>query len=243
MSVVVNTDTESSLPSTRQNSLLSFPESTNTSMTSIWSDVSAPSSRKRSIEYPDASAPSTSPKIRRTTEGPQRAGPPTISRAATFPTIKPQSMYPPLDEESVFRVISEKPATAKSPSPQTSGPAMPYASSSKTSSVTTPPSVISKSLPSTPAVILNPRDSSSDSISCEISKHFNFVNVAQSTFYLIAHDGNIQKLMDDKRLSRGVQFEIARGESQGIWQWRDVTPEKLHLLGGSNAESAWKVPT
>ena len=47
--------------------------------------------------------------------------------------------------------------------------------------------------------------------------------------------------MDIRQLSWGVQFEIARGVSQGIWQWADVTPIKLDHLKGTNAEAASRV--
>ena len=57
----------------------------------------------------------------------------------------------------------------------------------------------------------------------------------------IAHSQRIQRLMDYRRLPWGVQFEIARGISQGLWTWDDVTPEKLDQLKGSSADAAVKV--
>lgn len=57
----------------------------------------------------------------------------------------------------------------------------------------------------------------------------------------IAHNKNIQRLMDHRRISWGVQWAIARGITQGLWGWEDVTPEKLDMLKGSCAEAAMNV--
>jgi hypothetical protein len=47
--------------------------------------------------------------------------------------------------------------------------------------------------------------------------------------------------MDSMRIPWGVQWEIARGVLNGHWKWSEVTPSKLDLLKGSNAEAAPKV--
>jgi RNA-dependent RNA polymerase len=60
-------------------------------------------------------------------------------------------------------------------------------------------------------------------------------------FYIVAHDHDIQELMDAKHIPWGAQWNIARGVSTGQWKWEDVTPSKLDLLRGSNVEAAWKV--
>lgn len=209
---------------------------------SLWSDLSVPStpeSRKRSMDCPDAS--SSSPKIRRTTDDPQRTRPPTlpVSRAATFPTTKSKGMYPSLVEESDSRMIP-----ANSLSPQIGNPSTSFASTSKeTPSHSAPSSFPSIQFPETLDPVVVAQDSSDSSTSSEIAKNFSFIDVKgdDSRYSLIAHDLRTQRLMDAKHISRGAQFEIARGVSQGNWQWTDVTEEKIGLLQGSNADSAWKV--
>jgi hypothetical protein len=208
------------VPSTRQ----LFPQSMNS--TSASSVPVLPRSLERSIDYPDASpsdlSPATPPKIRRTTEGPQR-----ISRAAT---------YPSLDEESGFWVSSGKHTNCAPLQPQASGSSLiPNASKPKTHSIPSTP------LPSPTPYVSPSRAQTQDAlISSEtFDEIFDFPDNLPT--HVIVHDCNIQAIMDAKRLSRGVQFEIARGISQGKWHWPDVTPERLHLLEGSNADSAWKV--
>ncbi|KDQ62864.1 hypothetical protein JAAARDRAFT_53096 [Jaapia argillacea MUCL 33604] len=56
----------------------------------------------------------------------------------------------------------------------------------------------------------------------------------------IAHSLCVQK--DLENLSWGVQWEIARGVTNGLWSFDDVTSEKCKLLVGSNAQAAFKVP-
>lgn len=58
---------------------------------------------------------------------------------------------------------------------------------------------------------------------------------------VIAHNPLVQKLMDETNISWGVQYEIARGVSDGSWKWEDVTPDILRRLQGSNAEAAPQV--
>ncbi|KZT73373.1 hypothetical protein DAEQUDRAFT_721969 [Daedalea quercina L-15889] len=55
---------------------------------------------------------------------------------------------------------------------------------------------------------------------------------------VIAHCREVQRIMDYKRTSWGVQYELARGVCAGRWQWNDVTAEKLELLRGPNKEKA-----
>lgn len=59
--------------------------------------------------------------------------------------------------------------------------------------------------------------------------------------HIIAHDSRVQAEMDLRKNSWGVQYEIARGVSNGHFTWSDVTPEKLDLLKGPTAEAAPKV--
>lgn len=59
--------------------------------------------------------------------------------------------------------------------------------------------------------------------------------------WIIAHSVEVQKQMDARHISWGVQYEIARGVSCGGWKWSDVTPDKLDKLRGTAAEAAPKV--
>lgn len=59
----------------------------------------------------------------------------------------------------------------------------------------------------------------------------------------ISHCHQAQNHIDRQKIAWGVQYEIARGVTRGLWSWEDVTPEKLRALRGSNAEAAPKVPS
>lgn len=70
-----------------------------------------------------------------------------------------------------------------------------------------------------------------------------------SRFEVVAFDDKVQTMMDDKQISWGVQWELARGVSgrdnlgqlQSWWRWSDVTRERLDKLKGRNIDAAWKV--
>jgi hypothetical protein len=57
---------------------------------------------------------------------------------------------------------------------------------------------------------------------------------------IIAHNAGVQKLLDKKQISWGVQFELARGITTGSWDWDEVE-SKINKLTGSNANSAYRV--
>ncbi|KAG5639652.1 hypothetical protein H0H81_008813 [Sphagnurus paluster] len=57
---------------------------------------------------------------------------------------------------------------------------------------------------------------------------------------IIAHDAELQALMDRAELAWGVQYEIARGITRGHWSWEDVKP-KVKLLEGTNQQKAGMV--
>lgn len=57
---------------------------------------------------------------------------------------------------------------------------------------------------------------------------------------VIAHSTEAQRVMDSCRLSWGVQYELARGVTNGLWSWQDVI-EKASTFVGSNADNAYKV--
>lgn len=58
---------------------------------------------------------------------------------------------------------------------------------------------------------------------------------------VIAHNPEVQRLMDEHRLEWGVQWELARGVSTKLWSWSDIK-DKLTQLQGSNSKVAYKVP-
>ncbi|CAA7264868.1 unnamed protein product [Cyclocybe aegerita] len=49
-----------------------------------------------------------------------------------------------------------------------------------------------------------------------------------------------QKLLDEHRIEWGIQYELARGVSNGSWTWDDVRDRILELRG-KNADAAYKV--
>lgn len=56
----------------------------------------------------------------------------------------------------------------------------------------------------------------------------------------IAYCAETQKVMDEKQIAWGVQYELARGVTQNKWDWSTVR-EKLDQLVGNNAQVARKV--
>ncbi|KAF8555107.1 hypothetical protein OG21DRAFT_1411391 [Imleria badia] len=59
--------------------------------------------------------------------------------------------------------------------------------------------------------------------------------------FIIAHDAEVQRLLDELDLAWGTTFEIARGITKGQWTWSAVTREKLEQLRGPNARAAHQV--
>ncbi|KAF9479421.1 hypothetical protein BDN70DRAFT_692461 [Pholiota conissans] len=59
---------------------------------------------------------------------------------------------------------------------------------------------------------------------------------------IIAHCPKTQKLLDEKKVAWGTQFELARGVSAGSWTWSDVQ-SKIDQFTGDNATAASKVPS
>jgi len=57
---------------------------------------------------------------------------------------------------------------------------------------------------------------------------------------IIAHSDDLQKLLDDNQIAWGVQYELARGVSAGLWDW-DKIKDRVHELKGTNREAAFKV--
>ncbi|KAI0327690.1 hypothetical protein GY45DRAFT_1256557 [Cubamyces sp. BRFM 1775] len=77
---------------------------------------------------------------------------------------------------------------------------------------------------------------------CFVGTHETSANVPNGV-YIVAHSREVQRVMDEKQIAWGVQYEIARGVSCGWWTWQDVTPERLEHLRGSNREAVLKIPS
>ena len=56
--------------------------------------------------------------------------------------------------------------------------------------------------------------------------------------YIISHSPRLQRELDRLDIPWGAQYELARGESLGLWSWDDVTSVELRLLAGLNAKAA-----
>ncbi|KAH9043657.1 RNA dependent RNA polymerase-domain-containing protein [Lactarius pseudohatsudake] len=63
----------------------------------------------------------------------------------------------------------------------------------------------------------------------------------RSPLEIICHSQNVQRLMERRRISWGVQYELARGVLAERWKWEDVTDGVLESLQGSNAVAAPRV--
>jgi hypothetical protein len=57
---------------------------------------------------------------------------------------------------------------------------------------------------------------------------------------VIAHNEEAQRILDDNKLAWGVQYELARGVSAGLWEWEAIGA-CVHKLKGMNVEAAYKV--
>lgn len=57
----------------------------------------------------------------------------------------------------------------------------------------------------------------------------------------VCHSENVQRLMERRRISWGVQYELARGILAERWKWEDITDGVLERLEGPNAVAAPKV--
>jgi hypothetical protein len=68
----------------------------------------------------------------------------------------------------------------------------------------------------------------------------HFLSSADLNTTIIAHNSSIQALLDENRISWGVQFELARGVTTGHWTW-DAVEDKIGELTGSNAKAAQRV--
>ena len=58
---------------------------------------------------------------------------------------------------------------------------------------------------------------------------------------IICHSQNVQRLMERRRISWGVQYELARGVLAERWTWENITDRVLDRLQGPNAVAAPKV--
>ena len=298
----MKTDTESFELSTRTNSLL-FSSVSGTSSMSSYVNVSEASgsdiSRKRRIDYTDASATTTPPKARRMSDGPQTpVGPLTPSNPLVRCNISDtcdfaQKIYPNIVEDNVFWISpAEKPSRASisstsdtiprkkvtamdsiflsnRPQPSTSAslPTLNQQAKASLGTCETSPETI----PPPPVVLTSSSDQAHPSASTSIPPlnsqtevqpisggpttstkpppepvvlDLDFLKIVAGgdlPFCIVAHDDEVQNLMDARHICLGAQWDIARGVSNGLWKWSDVTSSKLDLLRGSNVEAAWKV--
>ncbi|KAF7965380.1 hypothetical protein HWV62_44091 [Athelia sp. TMB] len=274
-----DTESSVSLPTdTRQNSYNSIftAGSAVTSMTTLASGGSFSSDahdltggRKRSfVESAGSTANLSPPKVRRTLDNPST---PTsnrnttrpsgsIARSATLPMATPQRIYPDLlDEESPFR-IRASPSTSFAQFKGTSE--LPAHTPAPVSSVLHP--AIPSRLPPPASASVNTditaqqgkKLSVSGPVSPDINLQFldEIEGIAETSALpspnIISSDPKAQRVMDHKKISWGVQWEIARGvasrgasgQAKPLWTWADITPQKLDKLRGLNAAAAWKVP-
>ena len=56
-------------------------------------------------------------------------------------------------------------------------------------------------------------------------------------FFLIAHDQILQEVMDNYRLPWGVQYELARGVTKGLWTWEAVDSKIRQLKASVNKDA------
>ncbi|VDC06703.1 unnamed protein product [Peniophora sp. CBMAI 1063] len=57
----------------------------------------------------------------------------------------------------------------------------------------------------------------------------------------MAHDRSLQRWLDKALIPFGVQWEIYRGITMGLWDADDVSPSRINLLRGSNTEKGPQV--
>ncbi|THH11616.1 hypothetical protein EW145_g546 [Phellinidium pouzarii] len=102
------------------------------------------------------------------------------------------------------------------------------------------PAVTGTSVVTTTGILHSTATTNSASVSTSPTRT-NTLNESQLAPFIIAHDKQVQALFDKYVISKGVQFEIARGVTQHWWTWSDITEDKIRQLTGSNAEKAGKV--
>ncbi len=82
-------------------------------------------------------------------------------------------------------------------------------------------------------------DDESETELAKLTENVNTINLNKSLDpFIIAHDRDAVIRMNTWDIAWGVQYEIARGVSQKMWTWEDVTDARLELLQGSNLEKA-----
>ena len=67
------------------------------------------------------------------------------------------------------------------------------------------------------------------------------VSMPSDDLYIISHSSQVQVELDRLGIPWGAQYELARGESRGLWAWEDVKEVELKLLVGLNTEAAPRV--
>jgi hypothetical protein len=67
---------------------------------------------------------------------------------------------------------------------------------------------------------------------------FNQQDSPEPGVVIIAHNTRVQQLFDDLRVPWGVQYEIARGVSEGRWEWNMISRDMLRCLKPRDPEWA-----
>ena len=263
---MVDTDS-STVPSTRQNSFISLPSRT-TSFSSFSSKESGPDSSVRENDFQSPSISSTQrvyprlpydspvdePSVFRDSPSTDGTSKTRTRREAISLSPSPRPSFAPTQYNDEPRTSTRQPPT---PPALNSGPSRPTLLVPKISPTITPrgPPQKAASLPTisnndirAPVKLLSiPAALGSEEEKRVLNPAFpadlDFLKKMElsDAHHIIAHDKRVQGEMDLRRNSWGVQYEIARGVSKGDFTWSDVTPEKLDLLTGSNAEAAPKV--
>ncbi|KAL6307807.1 RNA dependent RNA polymerase-domain-containing protein [Sparassis latifolia] len=239
---MVETDTEASLFSDTSFKFSQF-DSRTTSMTSVLSTPSSStrSPRKRTLEYMDTfgrpSPPGTpSPKARKMTV--QLA-----ARASTMQTEGPQIFRRPTKAGDQLSPGQPSPMKKSISAMDSSTPraleGRKFLRRSDSDSSAARAIANSPLTPTQSTGRKSPSKASTSGSSSTLSKSPEFASAPpKSGFVIVAHSRAIQKILDDKRIAWGVQYELARGVSQGLWSWDDVTESKLEILQGPNRTAA-----
>ncbi|PIL31184.1 RNA-dependent RNA polymerase [Ganoderma sinense ZZ0214-1] len=232
---MIETESESSEPASRAPSFaFSTIESRNSSLTSLSSSTSVDSTtgRKRAMPYEQTyGQPIAAIAARKTPRTAQKATP---SPATKVPHTSAGlgNMTRTHRTESVPQTPSRSGRIAGTHANRDESP---HAYRSRVDTPTT--SRISNALEKT--VIFND-ETEANSASAGPSRHRKLDPSTLSGTHIVAHSKDAQKLFDSIPLSWGVQYEIARGVSRGLWSWETVMQSEaaLRSLSGTNMNAS-----
>ncbi|KAI1786799.1 RNA dependent RNA polymerase-domain-containing protein [Ganoderma leucocontextum] len=235
---MIETESEGSEPPSRAPSFaFSNVESRNGSMTSLSSSASVDSTtgRKRTMPYePTYGLPiavNTARKAPRTTQkaapSPATKVPPTSACSGNITRTHRTNSVPQTPSRS-GRLAATQTNRNGSPSP--------YHSKVETPTITRISNALNR------AVSFN-EESEGTSASAGPSRHHEHLKALDPStlpdVYILAHSAEAQRLFDRIPLSWGVQYEIARGVSRGLWSWDTViqSEQALKSLRGPNGNA------